>query len=243
MKPITSVPHLFAVAAGSDCTGPHRCYYCGAPCKEKYPAATYVKSSFTGRAGVVSPGSPYVCRGCVLCLRESTELTLIDGEQRDGQKVRGYSWLLTRSRAVAMTRSHATQIRALCLSPPRPPYALVITDSGQTHQLYRGRVNHAKYPVTVSLEAELITYYPSALAELLPIAGRIAAATGKPCLSQPLTPVMGMRVIERYRDGESIVHQWTRHGSTGIGRLAAWLTPRKENSANDYPSDIEAESP
>jgi hypothetical protein len=243
MKSITSVPHLFAVATGADCTGPHRCFYCGAPCKDKHPASTYVKSSFTGRAGVVAPGSPWVCRGCVLCLRESTELTLVDGEKRDGQRVRGYTWLLTRSRAVAMTKTHTAAIRNLCLSPPRPPYALVITDSGQTHQLYRGRVNHASDPVTVSLEAEPITYHPAALAELLPVAARVAAATGKPCLSQPLTPTSGMRVLERYRDGEAIVDQWTRHGSTGIGRLAAWLTPRKEDSANEYPSDLETESP
>ena len=237
----TSVPHLMALASRRDCAGPHRCYYCGAPCTERLAVSQHVKDSFTGRTGVVAPGSPYVCVGCTLCLRESCTITLIDGEIRPDQRMRGYSWLLTGSRAVAMTKAHLAGIRGLCLQPPKPPFAVVLTDSGQTHQLYRGRVNHGGPRVTVSLEAELISYQPGELARLLTVAGQIAAAAGKPVLSTPLAPSAAMRVIDRYRDGEAVVAAWTRHGQTGIGRLAAWLTPKKETAQNEYPSDIAAD--
>jgi hypothetical protein len=238
----TSVPHLFALASGIKCQGKHRCYYCGAPCGAVHAAVEHVKDSFTGRSGVVSPGSPWVCEGCVLCLRESAVITMVDGESRAEQKVRGYSWLVTAKMALAMTKSHIPTIRDHCLFPPVAPFAIVLSDSGQTHQLYRGMVNHARDPVVITLEAERITFRTAELAVLLPVAGRIAASLGKPALSEAIPAARAFKVFDRYADAEVLIDTWSHRWSTGLGRLAAWLTPRKEECERVYPSQAAAEA-
>lgn len=235
---VTSVPHLYATAHLTACEGPRRCFYCGAPCGEKHPASVFVKDSFTGRNGVVAPGSPWVCEGCVLCLRESATIHLVGGEIRDGQKVRGYSWIVTRGSAQAATKAHLDTFRAICLEPPEPPFALILSDSGQTHQLYRGVVNHARDPITVTLEAEPVTFHRDQLAAALEVGGKIAAATGKPALSEPIRVNSAARIMGRYRDGETLIRQWSAIQESGLGRLAAWLTPRKELCESVYRSDI-----
>lgn len=239
MSPV-SVPHLFAMAVGVKCAGSHRCFYCGAPAAENRPVGEHVKSSFNGRSGVIAPGSPCICEGCILCLRESAGIRLIDGETRANQKVRGYSWFITARQALAMTKAHIPMIRSHCLSPPEPPFAIVLTNSGQTHQLYRGVVNHARDSITVSLEAERIAFRPENLAELLPIAGKIAAGLGKPALSEPIPPSRAFTIFERYDGAEVLLDGWNRQWSTGLGRLTAWLTPRKEECERAYPPEVQA---
>jgi hypothetical protein len=175
----------------------------------------------------------------VLCLRESAEITLIDGEHRAGQRVRGYSWVITSAAAQAATKAHIDRLRALCVGPPAPPFAIILSDSGQTHQLYRGAVNHDRSRVVVTLEAERVEYNPADLAGLLAVAGKYAAATGKPALSEPISAHGAMKVIGRYRDGESILEAWNNRWSTPPGRLAAWLCPNREACDEEYPSDVE----
>lgn len=234
---ITSVPHLFAVAHGQACEGPNRCYYCSAPCSTDHPAATYVKDSFTGRSGVAAPGSPWVCNGCVLALRESAEIMLVGGEKRSGQRVRGYSWIVMEPLPLAATKAHLATLREICLEPPWPPFAIVLSDSGQTHQLYRGVVNHAREPVVVTLEGERIAYRPAELRSLLVTAGKVCAATGKPALLEPMSPSVAMRVLDRYRGGEPLVAVWDDAWVTPIGRLAAWLCPPRDDCQKEYPAD------
>ncbi len=230
-----TVPSLLAGVVPS---GPHRCYYCGAACGEDHPASEYVKSSFTGRSGVAAPGSPWVCGGCVACLRESAEITLLGGECRAGKMMRGYSWVVSPDGAFAATKAHIAELRALCLDPPQAPFALVLSDSGQTHQLYRGVVNHARDPITVTLEAERITFRPEQLKRLLVTTTKIAAASGKPSLAEPIDANLAIKVIGRYADGEEILDDWLHNYGSPLSRLAAWLTPKKEVCESVYPGDI-----
>src|SRR5205085_9757964 len=97
-----------AAAHGLTCAGPHHCFYCGAPAGTEFSASEYVQDSFTHRNDVVRPGSAWVCKGCVLCLREDCEVTYPDGTQRRQIKaaMRGQSWVVTRQRAVAATKAH-----------------------------------------------------------------------------------------------------------------------------------------
>ena len=236
-----TVPAMLAGAVGRRLIvhqGDARCFYCGSPCGTKLPASEHVKSSFTGRAGVAAPGSPWICEGCGLCLRESCTIPMLAGGKRVGQRMRGYSWVITATEIGAATKSDIAILRTACLSPPEPPFAIVLSDSGQTHQLYRGRVNHVSLPVTVTLEAEPITYYPDRLREALNIAGHVAAACGKPSLSEPVSPNKAIAVIERFgTKAEPLIEEWSRTWSTGLGRLAAWLTPKKEACQHEYPEE------
>ena len=237
----TSVPHLFALAHGTICTGPHRCFYCGAPCAEEYPAAEYVKDSFTGRNSVPCPGSPWVCAGCVLCLREKADLTTHDGKARTGQKVRGYSWVITGERATACTKADLQHLRYVCLNGPDTvgPWAVVLSDSGQKHLLYRGVVNQTvEYPRTVTLEGEPITYHRDDLLARLQLCGQMVAATGKPALAEEPTSRFGIAIMERYPgSGERLLLEWERVREQPLSRLAAWLSAPKVDCEKEYPAD------
>ncbi len=219
-------------------SGPHRCFYCGTPCGEGNPVATYVKDSFTGRNGVVARGSPWVCDGCVLCLREDAEIVQLDGECRSSQMMRGYSWLCRPGDCLAGTKRHIEQWRSLCLNPPEPPFAIVLSDSGQKHLLYRGVVNHSRDQITVTLEGDPVSFKPDQLREALLVSTKIAAATGKPALSEPINFGIANRVMGYFQEGEAILDAWGRLSGSPLARLAAWLTPNKEVSASVYPSDI-----
>ena len=238
-----SVPHLLARAHGLDCAGPLACFYCGAPCDETCPASEYVKDSFTGRQGVRAPGSPAVCAGCVLCLREDAEVSLIDGTRRRVAKgcMRAWSWLVTADRALAASKAHLDRLRTACLEPPPAPWALVLSDSGQTHQLYRGVVNHGGPPWVVTLEAEPIAYRPAELRNRLDLCGRLIAATGKPALAEPIAARFALAVLNRYpAAGEALLADWARLRGSPAARLAAWLAPNKEICLHEYPGESES---
>jgi len=145
--------------------------------------------------------------------------------------MRSYSWVITQLSARAATKAHIEQLRAIALSPPAPPFAIVLSDSGQTHQLYRGVVNYVRDPVVVSLEAERIEYRLGALRSLIDLASRIAAVCGKPALAPPVGIRQAILIMEHYPDGEgeSILENWQRQAGTGVGRLAAWLCPGKDH--------------
>lgn len=233
---IKSVPELLAISSGSSCQGAGFCYFCGASCEETYTANEYVKSSFTGRDGVAVPGSPWVCHGCVLCLREDCTVQFPDHSTRDGQRMRSYSWVITKHGHLAASKAHLSFLRDVCLHPPDPPFAICLSDSGQKQLLYRAVVCHERDPVAVTLEGELIRYRTEDLRARLVLCGQIAAAAGKPSLSGPINIRFAVAVLARYVDGEDLVDQWASAYGQPLTRLATWLTPNKETCSLEYPS-------
>lgn len=240
--PFRSLPELYAAAHAQVCSGAHRCYYCGAPCGTEFPTsapgnAGHVKDSFTGRDTVRCPGSPWVCAGCVLCLREDCTVTLPDGSTKDGQMARTYSWVITGNRAVAASKAHVEYLRRVCLSPPEPPFAISLSPDGQKHYLYRGVANRSREVFTVTFAGEPIVLYPLALLGILNYAGQLAACIGKPGLADPFAPSGVAAVFERYGNvaGEIAVKQWDYYRATGLGRLAQFLCPPKEQCQREYP--------
>lgn len=234
-----SVPELFATAHGVACTGPHRCFFCGAACEERHPAAFFVKDSFTGRTEVAAPGSPWVCDGCVLCLRESATCPMIDGTERLVTKcaMRAWSWLVTPKRVAAGSKANLERWRELCLHPPEPPFAIILSESGQKHLLYRGLVCWSQESVCVTLETERVYYRTVELSERLFLCGHLVAATGKPALDEEIAPRFAMSVIARYPDtGEALIEAWSVLRETPLSRLAGFLSPNKEICESLYPS-------
>lgn len=235
-----TVPGLFLISSLGQSGGDFRCFYCGSSCSDEHPSAIHVKDSFTGRDGVFAPGSHVVCGGCVLCLRESADIVLIDGQLRSGQMMRGYSWVINSTSAKAATKAHVAVLRSICLDPPEPPFAICLSDSGQKHLLYRGAVNHARDPVVVTLEGERVEYCSLSLAARLTLCGKLISATGKPALRESVNARFATAVLGRFRDGESVLTEWIRVREQPLSRLAAWLAPPKEESAREYPCDFTA---
>jgi len=233
---------LLAISRGLDAPGNRRCFLCGSPCDDAYASADYIKDTFTGFNTAVDPGSNHVCPGCVLAFQSECVVEMIDGSrftiERGG--VRLFSWVITRREALAASKAHMAQLRTVCLSPPTPPYAIILSDSGQTHQIYRGVVGRSDATVALTLEGRLVEYAPESLRHSLEVAGRLAACIGKPGLASPRLNISGAsKVIERYRSGSELIDKWSRLRWTPLGRLAAWLTPKKEECELAYPSDLD----
>lgn len=225
-----TAPQLFH---GRDCGIGARCFFCGGDCDRSLPASKFVKDSFTG-LDTVTLGS-HVCAGCVASQDERATILLADGEIREGQKVRGYSWVINRAGRIAATKSHRAFLLDMCLAPPGPPFVISISDSGQKHLLYRAVVCHDRNFVSVTLEGERIDYAVPMLVERLSLCKQIAAAIGKPALEEPLTATLGMRVCDHYQSDTELT-AWQAVANEPLSRLATWLTPKKEDCLHEHPA-------
>lgn len=250
-----TVPELFSMASGRQCVGPHRCFYCGAPADETIPASEHVGEGFTARDTCACPHSPWVCVGCDLVHRSVP----MPGYALP-QRAREHSWLVTPTAAtpyitaltvavpdrlkeagdakLAYRREQLACVRKLCLEPPEPPYALVLTVGGRTHQLYRGVVCHSREEVSLTLELERIRYRPADLRERVQLCKRLIAATGKPRLGKPPDTGLLCALQEYCEPGEPVVllEEWERIWNAALTRLAVFLAPVKEDCAREYPA-------
>lgn len=227
-----TAPELFAAARGkTPLHGSHICFYCGASCAENNPTMQFVKDSFTGYSDVRSPGSQFICDGCVLCLKESVVITTHNGKQRENQKTRGYSWLITPDKATAATKADREFLAVNCMNPPEPPFAICISDSGQKHLLYRAIVCHSRNIVAVTLEGEAVVYDPVDLLFRCSFLKFLISVIGKPALQEGLSVRQRMTLIETI--SENAVRQWLAVSGESLTRLALWLSPGKDGSLAD----------
>lgn len=210
-----------------------RCYYCGAVCDGSYSTKDYVRSSFTGRDGVFAPGSSVVCGGCVACLDEKADI-VVNGQLRTRQKTRVYCWVLTETTSFACTKGDLQFLRDTCLSPPKPPFAVVLTE-GKKQLLYRSPVSWAQDPAVVQLETESIEYRQAELGDRLQLCKQVAAATGKPHLTSTPTQVTAFCLADLFGDEfETILDRWESVWEEPLTRLAAWLCPNREECRREY---------
>lgn len=214
--------------------GVHRCFFCLAPCNESFRSGDFVKKSFTGRDTV--GGGDWICGGCVAALNEKATVRQADGTTRTKQKIRTYSWVLTKTTATAATKSHLAWLLQQCLDPPEPPFAIVLSDSGQKHLLYRGLVSHSRYTITVTLEGVPVTYSPDELQSRLAVCKQVAAALGKPALGGSLRPTQLGKLIEYHAD-TSLPDRWLSVRELPLTSLATWFTPGKKECTIEYPSN------
>lgn len=224
---------MYATRLLADDTGPHACFYCGLPCSGALSTKQYVASTFNDWAAVGCPSSQHVCRGCVIALDEKLP---VPGKDKP-QKTRNYSWLTTASGRQHYSKADIAALRALCLDPPLPPWALTIATSGQRHLLYKTPVNVSTGPeVTVLLENERVTYRPDALKQRLAMLLPIVAAVGKVAPAAGPLELSHVMAIEQLV-GESATElavAWDSVRDEPLSRLALFLSPNREDSLNEY---------
>jgi CRISPR type IV-associated protein Csf1 len=212
--------------------GDQRCFFCGAACDESRPAKKKVKKTFTDWPSVANPSGDFVCAGCMLALEEKADIA-----GRSRQKRRNYTWLLTAAAATPLTKAQLDRIRAVCLNPPEPPWALTIADSGQKQLLYRTPVNHDRATVTVQLETEQVTYRPAELAARYRQAlDLVQGGIGKSKLLDEYLPIgLVLRLAQVYDDADVRLDAWRRVRGEPLSRLAVFLCPGKpkEDSADE----------
>lgn len=234
-------PELFALAHGRRCEGPLRCFYCGAACDGSHPRR--LGEGFHDWPTVAFPRSTAICEGCVLALNEAR---IMPGREKP-QKTRTFSWLVTAAAATAYTKADVAVMRSLCLSPPPAPWALTIAESGQKHTLFRMPVNGDDgAPCRVQLELTTVLYRPDELRGRITLCTRIAAAIGKPVLGGPLDLSASMRYSDYHgvRDEtDAEVELWNLVSGEPLSRLAAFLSPAKEEAQHEFPERDDVRHP
>lgn len=237
-------------------SGPERCFWCGAACPARHPRDDYVSDTFFGLSEVAAPASAWICGGCV----EATASRRAMPGYGDPRKTWQFSWVVSRGRATPLATatmagavdvvraiddaetksrwwaSQAELLRAFCLSPPEPPYAITIAVGGQKHLLYRTPVNLTRDIVTVQFELERVTFRPQDMEQRLALCGCIAAACGKPSLTGRPGAGVAQRLFDYYSQTAPLM-AWFDIWQQPLSRLAAYLTPKQETCRNDYPTD------
>lgn len=224
---------LFNMAGGGEPqTGPHRCFYCGAPCDGSHTKAFHVQDSFTNRDVVLFPGSEYVCSGCVEASGAGPdEMEMLDGTLKVRENLRGmqprmYSWVVTSTRRWAATKAHIAQLRETILNPPQPPFVVVLADSGQKQLLFRAPVAHDRERFPVMFEDVVIDVDAAELSRALEAADALAEAIGKPVLLAPNSMSQWI-ACEAHHGTTEPMEAWGEWRNTPTGKLAAWLAKSK----------------
>jgi len=211
--------------------GNEKCFYCGLFCDETYVKKDYVKKTFTNRDIVKFPGSNYVCGCCVESLAGLAKTKQIDGTVKTGRggSPRICSWILTENKKIAMTKKHMRVLRRIILKPPKPPFSIILADSGQKQLIFRAPVNHDRNVFSVLLEEKTIEVNKDILKIYLDKAVIVSAAIGKIALKNPDQFINYKNVIELY-DSELSLVEWLEIYTSPLGELAAWLCPGKDES-------------
>lgn len=220
--------------------GNNKCFFCGVLCGTEYLRVDHVKDSFTNRDIVANPESEYVCGCCVASIGQGDdEIEMINGDMKKRKNSRGmqprmYSWVLTKDKKLAATKEHITELRNVILTPPSPPFAIVLADSGQKQLLFRAPITYDSTIFPVMLEEEIIIVNKKDLKTAIDAATKICAAIGKRSLLECKTISCAI-LCEKYYGNIYALQEWTKIYSSSKGQLAAWLCKNKEEAQNEYP--------
>lgn len=217
---------LLALANGKTIGGIRRCFYCGGACGDSFCAVDHVSGTFTDWPNVSFPQSDFVCAGCIIATTEPDK----------SDRPRMFSWVLTPRHAARFSKGEMPAIRAACLAPPDPPFAIVVSCSGQKHLIYRSPANLSADVVSIQFELERVTYRPAELAARLDIAKQIAAACGKPSLQESPAHSLAIGMANYCQDFDRILSVWIGCRAEPLSRLASYLCPKMEDCRNEYPS-------
>ena len=141
------------------------------------------------------------------------------------QKTQNYSWLIESDKQTPFSKANKSQIAEVLLSPPDPPWAFAIADSGQKHLVYRAPVNYES-PYVVQLELEQVVYTTSQLRTRLSLAKRVVSVVGHKGAANPsvtLAIVAGTDTTER----------WFEVFNEPLTRLALYVCPSKDVCENE----------
>lgn len=217
----------------AECHGPERCFYCGNPAGD---IKLKLSSSFIDWWSVPYPSSTVICAGCEVALREKIE---IPGKDKL-QKTRNYSWLVTRSEQRPFTKADKAEILSVLLSPPEPPWAFALADSGQKHLLYRTDVNEqAEPPYRVQLEEVAVDYTPDQLMQRLALCKRVVAAVGVSNAreAEGVGPAIAYSNMHGECDGWC---EWESIRCEPLSRLALFVCPNSEACKDELRGEADA---
>lgn len=209
--------------------GNERCFYCNAFCDTTYNKKDYISENFTNRDIVFRPASNYVCGGCVESFNEKAEIVMPDGELRVGN-VRAYSWVIEQGKKQAYSKAYIKELREIVLNPPNPPFAIILSDSGKKHLIYRSRVNNSRQSLFVSLEEQVYQIEVSQFKILMERLSKIIACIGKIAVLEELNSMQAFLINEFWGDNfKKVIEDFNECKKDKNYKLAVWLSPNKED--------------
>ena len=213
-RKLTTVETMYATSLIKQPTGPHKCFYCGAPASNPL----VLSSTFVDWWTVAQPESRQICDGCLISIDEKIS---IKGKDKP-QKTRGYSWLVELEKRTSYTKANKKEIYAHLLNPPKPPWAFAIAESGQKHLLYRTPINQeSEPPFIVQLELEQIVYTPVDLLWRVTLAMKVVAAVGHKGAADP---GVGLALA----GNPELAEKWFEVYREPLTRLAMFVCPSQE---------------
>jgi len=163
------------------------------------------------------------------------DITFIDGTIRYFTKPsialapRMYSWILTANKKIAFTKAHVSQIRDILTDMvmlPEPPFAIIISDSGQKQLVFRAPVAYEKENFSILLEDEVVNINVDNLKKRVELANQISTKIGKPALK--CDPEMSHFIAAKKVGVHRQLEYWQHKKHEPLSRLAAWLAKSKE---------------
>jgi hypothetical protein len=216
---------LFAQALRLDCSGPHRCVFCGAKARHPYE----LPETFTERARLAYPESRHICVGCKVATKATA------GQSPEG-KPWMWSWVITRGRAQKLAlcpmlggervREGRAWLLETCLDPPPAPYVIALCPSGRTHTLYRCAVHLDGPGATANIDGQALWYEPKRLRAMVDLCRRLAQRYGILVVRERQMPPA--RRIGTEADELADLDEWQRCRTRPLAQLAALLVPAPE---------------
>jgi CRISPR type IV-associated protein Csf1 len=216
-------------------SGKYQCAFCGIDCDDEFNKSNYIGDTFTNHNELIAPGSDYVCSGCVESLKEKNTLNC-NWEIRISQRMRAYSWILTKENQIAYTKAHISILRDTCLNPPEPPFSICISDSGKKHYLFRTPVAFSRDNFPVMFEEIIYIVNTKRLSEIINFLKPIIAASSKKYINESTNYSLLSSLSQMFSLDEcvNILNQLKIIQRDSLYKLALWLSPNKEDCKNEF---------
>lgn len=212
----------------------NKCYFCNSDCNDEFLAVSYIRKTFANYDIIKSPLSKYICSDCAWAFGSKSEIIMNDGEIRIGSP-RNYSWLIAGDKKIAYTKAHLKKIRQLILNPPRPPFKIIISDSGQKHLIFRLNYSNIRDKYVLQFEEMQIKINTNELQKRLLLCDKLSAAIGKMALLN-CDKISYTITIYNYYENLTDYENWLKIKNEPLSKLAAWLALKKEDAQNEYPT-------
>jgi len=216
--------------------GDEKCVFCGGACSSRYIAKDFIKDTFTNYNFFVNPDGEYICLGCIESIgsKNIEKLIMPDSEIKTNQSARTYSWVLTKNRKRAYSKRHIMELRKEVLNPPDPPFAIIISDSGKKHLIFRSPVSFDKENYFLQFEEESIFINVNRLKDRIILCEKIISFCGK----------KGILIYDNFRVSkyclssgmaeENLIINFLNVKDEQLTQLAVFLSRNKEACFNEY---------
>lgn len=209
----------------------YNCYFCGSICTEEYTTKDFVRPTFTNVDSVADPLSKYICEECSFFFGSKSKIEMVDGEIREGTP-RLYSWIITKNKRTAYSKKHIKEIREKILSPPDPPFKIIVSESGKKNIVFRSIWSQTRDNYPIQFEDKRLYVNIDELTDRLKLADHLTAAIGKPALL--IKPHFNYYIaVNDYYNTISEYEKWLTIQNEPLSQLAAWLAKSKEASRNE----------